>query len=102
MLCDKCGRALMPGELKYKLDIRLWADFDGYLPPGVERESQESLKKLLREMVEMDQKLLEDDVYKRMEFTLCKICRDHFFANPLNLPLWSRIPNGVPPAESRD
>lgn len=101
MYCDKCGRSFSPGELKYKMEIRLWADFDGYLPPGIERESHEAIRKLLQEMVHMDQNLLEDDVYKRMEFILCKICKDHFSANPLNLPLRPHIPNGVPPLEGK-
>lgn len=101
MFCQKCGRAFLPGELRYKVGIQLWADFDGHLPPGIEGESPEAIKKLLQKMVHMDQRLLEDEVYKSLEYTLCKICKDHFAANPLNLPLWSDIPNGVPPLEGR-
>ena len=101
MFCDKCGRMLLPGELKFDLEIRLWADFDGNLPGGIEKEPPENLRKLLQDMVYMDKKVLENDVYMSMEFVLCKICKDHFAANPLNLPLWSDIPNGVPPKEGR-
>jgi hypothetical protein len=99
MFCDKCGRSFLPGELKYKIEIKLWADFDGHLPAGIELESSETIKELLRDMRQMDQRLLEEDVYKTVEYILCKTCKDHFAANPLNLPLWSNIPDGVPPFE---
>jgi hypothetical protein len=81
--CVKCGKNLPEGSLKYVVDIRVYADFDGVLNlPGGDIE--EEVSRLMAEIESMDPGELEKDVYQEMAFLLCKRCRDRFVEDPLS------------------
>jgi hypothetical protein len=86
--CIRCGRNLPPGSLKYVVDLRVYAGFDGYLPEE-EGDIQVRMKRLVEEMEVKDEADLEGDVYLRQVYLICKDCRDRFLSNPLNIP-WSQ------------
>ncbi|MCH7760612.1 hypothetical protein IIA15_04315 [candidate division TA06 bacterium] len=94
--CDKCGRILKPGDLVYRLEIQCLSDFDGIIT-----EPEEDLATLLKTVEETPKELLEEEIHREFHFLLCPTCKDHFCANPLNLPLDSmEIPKSIPdPAE---
>ena len=79
----KCGKRLPEGSLKYVVNIRVYADFDGVLNlPGGDIE--EEVHRLMGEIERMDPGELEKDVYQEMAFLLCKGCRDTFAEDPLS------------------
>ena len=65
--CLKCGKKFGEGELKYKINIVVASDFDGVLG-----ESEEEM---------------EDEVYKEVNFLLCKPCRDIFLKKITDLQI---------------
>lgn len=79
--CHSCGKELPKGSLKYVIEIRSFADFDGYLEE-YEGDIEEGLNELLDAVESLDAKTLEEDVSKELIFILCKICRDRFISDP--------------------
>lgn len=79
--CYCCERELPEGSLKYIVEIKSFADFDGFLEE-YQGDVEEGMMELLEEMEEIDQKTLEDDVYQELIFVMCKECRDKFYKNP--------------------
>jgi hypothetical protein len=79
----RCGKDLPEGSLKYVVDIRVYADFDGVLrfPEG---DIEEEVGRLMERIERMDPQELERDVYQEMAFLLCKGCRDRFVEDPLS------------------
>lgn len=79
----KCGKELPEGSLKYVVDIRVYADFDGVLnfPKG---DIEEEVHRLMEEIEQMDPHELEKEVYQELGFFLCKGCRDRFMEDPLS------------------
>jgi len=80
--CNGCGRDLAKGSLKYIVEIRTFADFDGYLEDYGDNVD-DGINELLSAMEEMDAKALEEDVVKDFIYILCKRCRDRFADDPL-------------------
>lgn len=79
--CNSCGRELQKGNLKYIVEIRSFADFDGYLEE-YNGDVEEGINDLLDAMETVDQKAIEEDVSKELIFILCKTCRDKFTSDP--------------------
>ncbi|MBI5902960.1 MAG: hypothetical protein HZB84_05700 [Deltaproteobacteria bacterium] len=67
--------------MKYILEIRSFADFDGYLE-DYDGDIEEGINDLLDAMESTDPKAIEDDVSKEHIFILCKSCRDKFINDP--------------------
>lgn len=82
--CYSCAKHLSEGSLKYVVEVKSFADFDGYLEdyPG---DVESGMVELLKELEDMDQKTLEEDVYQEMTFILCKACKDKFYKNLLGV-----------------
>lgn len=79
--CHNCGRELQKGSLKYVVEIRSFADFDGYLGE-TEGEVEEGINELLSIMADLDPEVLEEDVTSEYVYILCKSCRDRFIDDP--------------------
>lgn len=79
--CHSCGRELPHGSLKYIVEIRSFADFDGYLEE-YEGDVEDGINDLLETMENTDPRTLEEDVSKELLFILCKSCRDKFTSDP--------------------
>lgn len=81
--CYSCAKELPEGSLKYVVEIKSYADFDGFLEdyPG---DVELGMVELLKELEDMDQKTLENDVYQEMVIILCKSCRDKFYKDLLD------------------
>lgn len=82
--CYCCEKGLPEGSLKYVVEIKSFADFDGHLLPDYSGDIEADMMELLEEMDEIDAKALEGDVYKELVFILCKGCRGKFLKNPFN------------------
>ncbi len=79
--CQCCGKELPPGSLKYVVEIKTFADYDGYIDEN-SGDLEEDMLDLIEEMSDIDSKTLEEDVYKEMMFILCKDCRARFIKDP--------------------
>lgn len=79
--CHKCGRELPKGSLKYVVEVRSFADFDGYLEE-YDGNIEEGINELLNIMEGIDPEVLEDDVSSEYIYILCKSCRDRFVEDP--------------------
>jgi hypothetical protein len=80
-MCHSCGKELPRGGVKYIVEIKSFADYDGYLEeyPG---DVEEGINELLDAMEHADPKSLEEDVYEEFIYILCKSCRDKFTRDP--------------------
>ena len=86
--CEKCGKVLADGSLAYEVRIQVCADFDGVLPQlETTEDPAEALRTLVRSLSLADPADLMRDVCQSERHLLCPACRDHYLANPLNLPL---------------
>jgi len=79
--CHSCGKALPKGSLKYIVEIRSFADFDGYLE-DYDGDVEEGINELLDSMESSDQKTIEDEVSKELIYILCKSCMEKFTNDP--------------------
>ncbi|MBI5811041.1 MAG: hypothetical protein HZB21_07640 [Deltaproteobacteria bacterium] len=79
--CHSCAKPLPAGTLKYVVEIRSFADFDGYLEE-YEGDIEEGINYLLDAMESADPKTLEEEVVKEQVVILCKGCRDKFMNDP--------------------
>ena len=75
--CMRCGVELPYGSLIYRVNIRVFADFDGVILDS-EEESHPPLEQLLEQIQEADPADLEKEVYEEFTLVLCKSCRDRF------------------------
>lgn len=91
--CNHCGKELPKGTLKYIVEIKSFADFDGYLEEH-EGDVEDGINELLETIESMDAKSLEDDVIKELIYILCKTCRDKFTEDPFK--------TGKPTAQGED
>lgn len=78
--CHSCFKELPEGSLKYVIEVKSFADFDGFLEdyPG---DVESGMVELLKELEDVDQKTLEDEIYQETVVILCKACRDKFYKN---------------------
>ena len=75
--CMRCGVELAYGSLVYRIQVKVFADFDGVISDP-EEESQASLEQLLEQIQKADPKELEKEVYEEFMLVLCRSCRDRF------------------------
>ncbi|MBI5048876.1 MAG: hypothetical protein HZB54_08010 [Deltaproteobacteria bacterium] len=88
--CHSCAKELPEGSLKYVVEVKSFADFGGFLE-DYSGDVESGMVELLKDLEDIDQKTLEDDVYQEAVFILCKICRDKFYKNLLD----TSIPAGM-------
>jgi hypothetical protein len=86
--CDLCGKQIPP-HLHYVVRIDVFAD------PSIPDMSAEELaamdadatfEKLIEQMKHASAQELEDQVFKRVEYRICRACQREFLANPLGRP----------------
>ena len=85
VVCDRC-HAIVPRDAHYVLKIEVYAD------PAMPELSTDDLDEvdvdakvsgLIEQMREMTASELEDAVYKRFDFRLCRPCQRAYLTNPL-------------------
>ena len=76
--CAICGRRFKKGGAKYRLNLEVISDFDGYLsvPINKQQDFQEQLKKILEQLQQKSPTELEEEVYVKMERMICPNCRE--------------------------
>jgi len=83
-ICGRCNKIINPGDLFYRLTIKVFADFDGVI--NIKGKKMD-LNKEFEKIKSCPEDLLEEEVYKEFDFILCPRCKERDCANPLYLPL---------------
>lgn len=73
--CQKCGRRLRPGELRYQVKIEIISAFDGYLPESDEDIDAE-LSRLIEAVTRQDPEEAAKDVAQTIFLVICRSCRN--------------------------
>jgi phage FluMu protein Com len=82
--CSRCNKIIDPGDLFYRLAIKIFADFDGVIKI---KNSDIDIEQEFEKAKAYPEDLLEEEVYKEFYFILCPRCKEIYCANPLYLPL---------------
>ena len=77
--CEKCGRALKPGELKYKVTIDLVSMYDGYIEESDE-DVEEEIERLIDALSRQDPDEAAKDVAQTINLVMCRQCRNELVA----------------------
>ena len=84
-ICDRCGRPIQQGQLRYIAKIQVFAAADT-LEITLEdllRDSRREIERLLQQCEEMSEEDLMRDVFVQFHFDLCRACQKAYLANPL-------------------
>jgi hypothetical protein len=87
--CDLCGKPLLVDEdVRYIVRIEVFAAYDPMelTSCDIEQDHLREIRELTERMAAMDPKELEDQVYQRMTFDLCPVCRKTYVKEPLPKP----------------
>ncbi len=83
--CNCCGNELPSDTIKFVVEVRSFADFDGYLEE-FEGDIEEGVNSLLDNIDDMDDEGFEtDEASKESIYILCKKCRDNFLNDPFQI-----------------
>ena len=88
VLCDICGQPVTThGHYVVRIDVFA----DPAMPAMSAEEMAETdfdakLAELMEEMKHLSAEELQDQVHRRFEYRLCRLCQVRFLANPLGLP----------------
>lgn len=86
-LCSRCQKIINPGDIFYRLIIKVFADFDGVINI---KDGNIDIQKEFEKIKSVPEELLEEEVFKEFLFILCPRCKEIYCANPLHLPLDER------------
>ena len=85
--CDLCGKELLVEEdLRYVAKIEVYAAYDPLeiTEEDLEEDHMEEIGELIKQLENMDEQELEDQVYKSFRFDLCPDCHKKFLKDPLS------------------
>jgi hypothetical protein len=86
-ICDRCGRPLENGHLRYTARITVYAAADP-LEITLEdllRDTRQEMRRVLEQCEELSEEELMRDVWVEFEFDLCRSCQKVYIADPLSL-----------------
>jgi hypothetical protein len=79
--CDVCGKRFKKGQTRYRINIEVISDFDGYIEDFSEKPQdylEKKIQKIMKETKEMTEKELEEEVYLKRNGLICVNCREEF------------------------
>jgi pyruvate/oxaloacetate carboxyltransferase len=79
--CDVCGKRFKKGGTRYRINLEVISDFDGYIEDFSKKPEdylEKKLDKIMKETEEMTEEQLEEDVYLRRQWLMCVNCREQF------------------------
>jgi hypothetical protein len=84
-ICDRCGRPIEKGRLRYTAKIQVYAAADP-LEITLEdllRDTKREMDEILGQCEELNEEELMRDVYVEFQFDLCRACQKAYLADPL-------------------
>jgi len=85
-ICDRCGRPIEQGQLRYIAKIQVFAAADP-LEITLEdllRNTRREMDRLLQQCEGLTEAELMRDVYVKFEYDLCRACQKAYVNNPLS------------------
>jgi hypothetical protein len=79
--CDVCGKRFKKGGTRYRINVEVISDFDGYiedLSKKPEDYLEKKIQKIMRQTEEMTEKELEEEIYLERHGLICVNCREEF------------------------
>jgi len=85
-ICDRCGRPLERGQLRYvaRIEVLAAADPLEITLDDLLRDSRREMNALLAQCEQLTEEELMRDVYVKFEFDLCRACQQAYVTNPLS------------------
>ncbi len=80
-VCDRCLKLSNIGEQRYVFSAELFAAFDGLeiTEDDLSKDLKSEINELVKSMENIDSDLLQNEVHKFYDLSLCKQCRDELF-----------------------
>ena len=79
--CDVCGKRFKKGGTRYRINLEVISDFDGYIEDFSKRPEDHLEKKtemIVQETEDMTEQELEEDVYLQRQWLMCVNCREQW------------------------
>lgn len=88
-LCDRCGKPIEKGELRYvvRIQVRAAADPLEITFEDLMTDHTPEISALLRQCEGLTEEELMRDVHVEMQFDLCRACQRAYLANPMPPPV---------------
>jgi hypothetical protein len=81
LCCDVCGKRFKKGGTRYRINLEVISDFDGYIEDFSNKPEDYLEKKtqmIAHETENMTEQQLEEEVYLKRHLLLCVNCREEF------------------------
>jgi hypothetical protein len=79
--CDVCGKRFKKGQTRYRINLEVISDFDGYIEDFSKKPEdyvEKKIGKIIKETKKMAEKELEEEVYLKRHWLMCVNCREEF------------------------
>ena len=88
-ICDRCGRPIEKGQLRYTAKIEVFAAADPLeiTLDDLLRDSRREMDALLEQCEHLTEEQLMRDVYVKFEFDLCRSCQKSYVTDPLSVAI---------------
>jgi len=88
-ICDRCGRPLEQGQLRYiaRIEVLAAADPLEITLDDLLRDSRREMDALLQQCEQLTEEQLMRDVYVKFEFDLCRSCQKSYVTDPLSVAI---------------
>ena len=79
--CDICGKRFRKGGTRYRINLEIISDFDGYIEDFSKKPEdylEKKIEKILDETKNKTEKELEEEIYLKRNWLVCINCREKF------------------------
>lgn len=79
--CDICGKRFKKGGTRYRINLEIISDFDGYIEDFSKKPEdylEKKIEKALDETKNKTEKELEEEIYLKRNWLVCINCREKF------------------------
>ena len=86
-ICDRCGRPIEKGQLRYTAKIEVFAAADPLeiTLDDLLRDTRREMNEACEECEKLTEEELMRDVYVQLEFDLCRACQKSYVTDPMSV-----------------
>lgn len=81
--CDVCGKRFKKGGTRYRINLEVISDFDGYIEDFSKKPEdhlEKKIGKILNKTKDMTEEELEEEIYLKRNWLVCINCREKFIS----------------------
>ena len=88
-ICDRCGRPIEKGQLRYTVRIEVFAAADPLeiTLDDLLRDTRREMDEALEECEKLTEEELMRDVYVQFQFDLCPSCQKSYVTDPMSVAI---------------